>query len=434
MSIYSSLDSVREELNKCMKCGNCQAVCPIYKETRKEVAVARGKISLIELLMAGETELTEGLADRFSLCTTCMACNAICPCGVKFDKIILAARAEAVRKKGLHPIKKIIFNTIKTYRLFDFGMKTGSVFQGLAMKRIQGSDKGARLRVDLGIGKEKVFPNLAKRPLKDELPEVIKVENPKMRVAFYIGCMTNYFYTDMGRAVVEVLKENNCEVVVPKDQGCCGIPASVNGDVESSMVMARRNLLAFEKLGADAVVSNCSSCGEAWKHVFPQLLEDDSEMKALADKWAAKTYDISEFLIHKVPYKREGLGPVHRKVTYHDPCHLNRGQGVNKEPREILNSIPGLEFIEMKEPGRCCGMAGSFSLVHPDLSGKISDKKIADIAQTHTDTVVTGCPACRLQLASGVENAGLKEDVVHTVQLLAESYRAGKKSVSEAAR
>ena len=434
MSIYSSLDSVREELNKCMKCGNCQAVCPIYKETRREVGVARGKISLVETLLSGEMEMTEGLADRFSLCTTCMACNANCPCGVRFDKIILAARAEAVRKKGLHPIKKIIFKTIKMYRLFDFGMKTGSVFQGLAMKRIHGSDKGARLRFDLGIGKEKVFPNLAKRPLKDELPEVVKVQNPKMRVAYYLGCMTNYFYTDMGKAVVDVLAENECEVVIPKDQGCCGIPASVNGDVESAKVMARRNLLAFEKMGADALVSNCSSCGESWKHVFSQLLDDEPDMKALAEKWSAKTYDISEFLIHKVPFKREGLGRVDRKVTYHDPCHLNRGQGINQEPREILKAIPGVEFIEMKEPGRCCGMAGSFSLVHPDLSGQISDKKIADIAQTHTDTVVTGCPACRLQLASGVENAGLQEDVLHTVQILAQSYKAGKRDSSEVAR
>ena len=155
-------------------------------------------------------------------------------------------------------------------------------------------------------------------------------------------------------------------------------------------------------------------------------MEDDPAYKKLADKWAAKTYDINEFLIHIVPFKKEGLGEVKRTVTYHDPCHLNRGQGIHKEPREILKSIPGLEFKEMKEPARCCGMAGSFSLVHPDLSGKISDKKIADISNTSTDTVATACPACRLQLASGVINAGLNKEVVHTVQLLAESYAKGK--------
>ena len=430
MSVYNSLDSIADELRKCMKCGNCQAVCPIYKETRQEVAVARGKISLAEYILSGEMEMTEGMADRFSLCTTCMACNTNCPCGVRFDKIILAARAEAVRKKGLHPVKKIAFTALKMQRVFDFGMKAGSIFQGVGLKHIPNKhSRMARMRIDIGIGTDKVFPMLAGKSLRSAFPEVIKVNNPKMRVALFTGCMINYFYTDIGRAVIEVLAEQNIEVVIPKGQGCCGIPASVNGDVVSACVMAKRNLRAFEKLGAEALVVACSSCGTAWKHVYGELLENDPEFKALADKWAGKSYDIAEFLIHQVPFKKEGLGRVARKVTYHDPCHLNRGQGINKEPRAILTSIPGVELIEMKEPGRCCGMAGSFSLVHPDLSVQISDRKTADIAQTHTDTVATGCPACRLQLQSGVENAGFEEEVMHSIQILAESYRVGKQEL-----
>lgn len=435
MSIYSSLDSIYDEIYKCMKCGNCQEVCPIYKETRKEVGAARGKITLVETLFTGEMDLSKGMDERLSLCTTCGACTQHCSCGVRFDKIILAARAEAVRKQGLHPGKKIAFKALKANRLFDTGLKFGSKVQGIAMKRIHGSDKGARLRYDFGLGLgNKVIPNIAKKPLKDELPEVITVKNPKMRVGYFIGCVTNYFYTDMGRAVVDVLTENGCEVVIPKEQGCCGTPASVNGDVESAKVMAKRNLLAFEKTDVDAIITNCSSGGESWKHVYSELFDDDPKMKALAKKWAAKTYDISEFLIHVVPFKREGLGRLERKVTYHDPCHLNRGQGITTEPREILKAIPGVELIEMKKPDRCCGMAGSFMLVHPDLSAKISDRKIEDIAQTHTDTVATGCPACRLQLTSGVVNAGLQEDVLHTIQLLDQSYKAGKMRSSEAAR
>ena len=425
MGIYSSLDSIKEEIAKCMKCGNCQAVCPIYKETRKEVGVARGKISLIELLIKGEAEMTEAFAERMSLCTTCMACNNNCPCGVHFDKIILAARAEAARKKGLHPIKKIIFNTLKLQRVFDLGMKTGSKFQGLAMRRVKGSDYGARMRVDLGIGKEKVFPRLAPRTLRSEYSSV-KVSNPRMKVGFFTGCMINYFYTDIGRAVIDVLKENNVEVVIPSGQGCCGIPASVNGDVASAVSLAKRNLLVFEEAGVDAIVVSCSSCGTAWKHVYEELLEDNPELKELAHRWSGKTYDINEFLVNVISFNKEGLGRVEKKVTYHDPCHLNRGQGIHKEPREILRSIPGLELVEMKDPGRCCGMAGSFSLVHPDLSVKVSDKKVADIAQTSADSIATGCPACRLQLASGVINAGLHQEVFHVVQLLAESYRNRK--------
>jgi len=428
VSVYDSLDSITEELRKCMKCGNCQAVCPIYKETRQEVGVARGKISLLEFLLSGEIEMTKGLSERFTICTTCMACNNNCPCGVRFDKIILAARAEAVRKKGQHPVKTIAFTALKMQRAFDFGMKAGSIIQAVALKKIPNRhSKLARMRVDIGIGKEKVFPMLPKKTLRSELPEVTLVKNPKMRVAFFTGCMINYFYTDIGRAVVEVLTENDIEVVIPKFQACCGIPASVNGDVGSARTLAKRNLRAFERMGADALVVACSSGGTAWKHVFGELLENDPELKPLADKWAKKSYDISEFLIHQVPFKKEGLGRVARKVTYHDPCHLNRGQGISTEPREILKSIPGVELNEMKEAGRCCGMAGSFSLIHPDLSVQISDRKTSDIAQTLTDTVVTGCPACRMQLQSGLENASVDEEVLHTIQILAESYRAGKK-------
>lgn len=426
MSVYTSLDSVKNELLKCLKCGNCQSVCPIYKEIRHEGAVARGKVVLVETLLNGEIEMTERLADLFSLCTTCMACNTICPNSIRFDQVILAARAEGVRKKGLHPVKKLAFKALKLQRLFDLGMKTGSKFQGLAMKRVKGHDYGARLRINLGIGKDKVFPNLAPKTFRSIYPSGVKVPNPKMKVAYFSGCMINYFYADIGKAVMDVLKENDVEVVIPADQACCGVPASVNGDVDSAKELAKRNLKAFEEMGADALIIACSSCGGAWKHSYSALFDDDPAYKALADKWAAKTYDINEFLVNVVPFKKEGLGTVDREVTYHDPCHLNRGQKINKEPREILKSIPGVKLNEMKEPGRCCGMAGSFCLVHPELSGKISDKKVADIANTTCETVATACPACRLQLASGVINAGMDKNVVHTVQLLAESYAKGK--------
>lgn len=424
MSIYTTLDSIRDDVIKCMKCGNCQAVCPIFKETFREVGVARGKISLVETLLDSKMSMTEGLADRFSLCTTCMACNQICPNAVRFDKIILAARAEAVRKKGMHPIKSMIFKTLKLQRLFDLGMKTGSKFQIVAMKKV--GEKVARLRFNIGLG-DKVFPALAPKTFRSSVPSVIKVNDPKMRVALFTGCMMNYFYTDMGQAVIDVLKANDVEVVIPPEQGCCGIPASVNGDAANAREMAKRNLKAFEAAGADAVVVACSSCGTGWKHVFSDLFEDyDEEMKKIADRWAEKAYDINEFLIKVVPFKKEGLGEVNRSVTYHDPCHLNRGQEISKEPRAILESIPGVTLVEMKDADRCCGMAGSFSLVHPDLSEKIGFKKTANIKETNTDTVATGCPACRLQLKSGLVNAGIDEEVVHVVQILAESYKNGK--------
>ncbi|MDR1961299.1 MAG: (Fe-S)-binding protein [Gracilibacteraceae bacterium] len=422
MSIYSDFRSAEDELYKCMKCGNCQEVCPLYQTTRKEVTVARGKIGLLEMFVTGEAEMTAGMAERMSYCTTCMACNDKCPCGVKFDQILLAARAEGVRRHGLHPVKKTAFTALRLQRAFNFGMSAGSKLQGAIFRRVEGRDYGARMRIDAGLlGKNKVFPRLARKPFRAGRPAV-HVPQPRMRTAFFTGCMINYFYPDMGEAVLGVLKRNNVEVLIPADQGCCGVPASVNGDVTSARALAKRNLRAFEESGAEAVIVSCSSCGSAWKHSYERLFEEDAVWGPLAAKWAARTYDINEFLVNVIDYDRESLGRVERKVTYHDPCHLRRGQNVYREPREILQSIPGVELIEMQKPDRCCGMAGSFCIVHPDLADKVLDLKMADIAQTPAQTVATGCPACRLQLWSGIINAGLPQDAVHVVQLLHESY------------
>lgn len=422
MSVFSGLQAVQADINNCMKCGNCLAVCPIYKETRKEVGAARGKIKLLETLLEGRIGMTDGLAERLLLCTTCGACTQICPCGVRFDKIIRGARAEAVRKKGLPPIKKCVFTVLKHRKLFDFGLKVGSRFQGLAFKKV--SSKGGRIRFSVGIDQNKIIPPLAKKPLKDQLPEVVKVDKPKMRVAFFVGCMNNYIYTDMGKALVEVLQANDVEVIIPKEQHCCGTPVYVNGDVETAKAMAKANLDAFEKTGADAIVSDCGTCTGSWKHYYKELLEsDETGYKEKAEKWATKTYEISDFLVNVIDFKKDDLGTVKKKVTYHDPCHVGRSLGITKEPRTILKSIPGVELVEMKNSGSCCGMAGSFSLVFPELSEKISDKKVEDIAETKVDMVATSCPACTMQLSSGVENAGLGNDVVHVVQLLAEAYR-----------
>jgi glycolate oxidase iron-sulfur subunit len=421
-----------------MKCGNCQEVCPIYKEIRQEVTVARGKISLVEMLLDGEADMTDGLIDRMSLCTTCMACNVKCPCGVRFDQIILAARAEGVRQKGMHPLKNIIFKTLKRQPVFNAGMRAGSAFQGVVFRRVAGQDYGARMRINAGLDKQKVFPRLASKPFRAQKPVLNPAPNPKHKVAFFIGCMINYFYPDMGEAVLDVLNHNNVDVVILKKQGCCGVPASVNGDVASARTMAVRNLQALEESGVDYLVVSCSSCGSAWKHSYADLWDDESSagespasenigsLAALARKWAARTYDINEFLVNVISYDRESLGPLPRRITYHDPCHLNRGQGITSEPRAILRSIPELELTEMSQADRCCGMAGSFCIMHPKMSDQILARKIEIIAKTRADTIATGCPACRLQLKSGIINAGLEQDSVHVVQLLAESYQRGK--------
>lgn len=423
MSVYDNLALLREEILKCMKCGNCQAVCPIYKENRLEAAVARGKVQLADALLKGELVPNHRLAERFALCLTCKACVANCPCGVHIDTIILAARAELVRQKGLRWVKNIIFQGLKRPGVFDLGLRAGSLVQGLVMA----AEKEGGLyhpRFPIGLDTRRVLPPLARTQFRDQLPQTNTVAEPRKKAVFFTGCMINYVYTGIGRSVVNVLRANGVEVVIPREQHCCGIPVLTHGDVATAKEMARSHVDAFSKLSFDALVVACATCGCAWKDHYQALLADDPAYSSRARELAARSFDISEFLVDHLDFIPP-RGVVNAKVTYHDPCHLARGQEIRRQPRQVLQSIPGIELVEMTTPDRCCGGAGSFSITHVDISLQIGERKVKDIAGTGANTVVTSCPACRMQLEDSLHQKGMFDlEVVHTVQLLDMAYKS----------
>lgn len=426
MTLFNSQEEIKKEISKCMMCGNCQEVCPIYLEERKEGTVARGKIKLVEALLKGKLDYTDGLEEKLNLCLLCKACVAKCPCGVQVDKIIMGTRAQLVENKGLHPLKKIIFNTVKRPSLFNLGLKTGSLFQGLVFKKHK-TLNGAHPRFPFGLDMRRIIPPLASTPLRNQLPEVIKVANPVKRVAFFTGCTLNYIYVDAGKALVDVLKKNDVEVIIPKEQHCCSMPILAHGDAKTAEEMARSHVDIFSKLDVDYIVMGCGSGEMTFTQHYPELLEDDSEYYEKAKKIAEKVIDIAEFIVKVIGLDETKLGPVNMKVTYHDPCHLNRGMQVKESPRAILKAIPELEFIEMKNSDRCCGSAGSFSVTHYDLSMDIHKHKTDNIKATGADAVVTGCPACMMQLTDGMNRFDMDLPVYHTVQILAKSYAAKEK-------
>ncbi|MBC7343309.1 MAG: (Fe-S)-binding protein [Clostridia bacterium] len=426
MSALDDLRLVETEMAKCMKCGNCQAVCPLYKETLREAAVARGKVQLAYSYLKGEIPATQGLAEKLLFCLTCMACVANCPSGVQVDAVVLAARAALVREKGLPWLKNVIFQGLKRPWLFDLALRTGRHLQFLAL-RYQPELGRCHPRFPIGLELRRVLPPLAKRTLKEEFPEVVRPAHPRLRVAFFTGCLENYIYTDIGRSIINVLVANQVEVVIPKDQHCCGIPTLVHGDVHTAREMAASNLVIFQGYQYDYLVAACATCGEAWKHYYPQLLDATPSWQA-AEAVAAKARDINELLL-EIAY-RPPAGNLPWKVTYHDPCHLVRGQGVSQQPRAILKSIPGLELAEMKNADRCCGSAGSFSLTNYDMSMRVQAHKVAAIRATGAEAVVTSCPACRMQLEDGLAQAGLGPRVLHVAQVLDQAYAAQDKAAA----
>lgn len=430
-AIYDELTAIQPELDKCMHCGSCMAVCPVYATDKVEAGVARGKVAVAQAVMEGQLELDDPeVVTMLFNCLVCKSCMQNCPTKVDFARIMLALRAAIVRKNGLPWLKKAIFSTLKHPELFDRGMKIGALLSGIAFrdagqKSIAPRSPFAMVGKYAGFDENRLLPSLAAQPLRDRLPELVQITNAKTKVAFFTGCSLNYFYPETGMDLVTVLQENNVEISIPKGQGCCGIPVFVHGDIETVRKLGRRNLDAMENSGAEYIITGCGSCGGAWQHEYKEVFANDPAYSAKAEKWAKRTYDISTFLVDVIKY-RPPQGKVEAVVTYHDSCHLKKTMKVSAEPRAILKGIPGVSFKEMSAPDACCGSGGSYVLTHFGTSTEIAERKVQDANRTGADTVTTGCPACMMQLFDNIHRFGNTQQVRHYVSLLAESYRNEK--------
>lgn len=227
-------------------------------------------------------------------------------------------------------------------------------------------------------------------------------------------------FADESAATVRVLARNGYTVITPKDVVCCGMPAMGYGRQELVQAMARHNIAIFEKANVQIIVTDCATCGSTLKE-YGKLLADDGAWAERAAAFSKKVRDISEFLM-EIPLEKP-QGRVEARVTYHDPCHLRRGQKVWKQPRELMKMIDGLEFVELPEADWCCGSAGSQLITHYETSLKVMGRKMDNVQSTGAQFVASGCPGCQMQLNVGVRRRGLKVQVVHPVVLLDRAYR-----------
>jgi len=239
-------------------------------------------------------------------------------------------------------------------------------------------------------------------------------------VAYFVGCAGINLTPQVAEAAIRVLNKHNVEVAIP-DFVCCGMPAYGYGDMESVLTIARKNINLARSLEVDAIITTCATCGSMLKR-YPHLLNDDVDYSAQVSAFTSKVKDISEFLVD-IGLINE-MGTLKHRVTYHDPCHLGRFQKVTNQPRQILQSIPGVEFIEMAESNICCGAAGSYNLGHYDLSMKVLARKMQNVAQTNADILVTCCPGCSMQLAHGIREHRLEMKSMELIELLDLAYRS----------
>lgn len=419
MKNEEALKRVEQELKKCVKCGACRANCPAFNVFGKEPAVARGKIALCQHLLKGDIELDDATYSAMSKCLLCGSCVEKCPNNVPTDEIVMVAREALSRQRGLTTFHSAVGRVIGNRSLMKFGAAAARILGPLFFRKIP-ETSGLRLRFPMPfVGGKRHIPGIAKKPFLDRHPEVIKGEPGKPRIVFFVGCMTNFCYPQVGEAALALFRHLGCTVIIPKGQQCCGLPGMSGGDLDTVRGLAEKNLAELERYEADYIMTACATCGGALHKFYPNLVgkrhPDLAErLKAIADK----TVDASQ-LLHKL-----GLDPAETgagddvRITYHDPCHL-RTRSITQQPRELLRGTPGIELTEMEGADKCCGLGGTFNVYHYDASMQINAAKSAAIQKTGAAVVATGCPGCMMQLSDGLKQHGQKTRVVHTLELLA---------------
>jgi len=402
------------DIQQCVKCGTCHAYCPVYDQERREPVVARGKMALAQTLLEGKTEIDERFMRNLSECLLCGSCSNKCPNKVPVEEIVAATRREIAAQKGLSLFGTGLTQVLRRPWLMKLGARFGHLFSAVLFRRIP-QQSGLRLRFPAPyIRRDRTIPKVAPRFLRDSYPEFIPGAEDRPHVALFTGCMINFMFPQIGDAAIRLLKALKINIHIPKDQGCCGVPALSAGSGETVTELAQRNFEALSRTKVDAVVTMCASCNFGLRSHLAKIGGEAGE------ELAGKVMDIHPFLmkygIEKVLAHAPAPAEVTR-VTWHDPCHL-RNIGVTAEPRALLRTLPGVEFVEMSDADKCCGLGGTFSVYHYDLSLKIGAKKVNSITATRAAAVVTGCPGCMLQLQDSLNHAGLSCRVCHSLELL----------------
>lgn len=419
------IKELEDQLVVCMRCGMCQAVCPLYAETGREADVARGKLALLEGLVQEMFKDPKGVNERLMRCLLCGSCSANCPSGVKVLDIFIRARAILTGYMGLHPLKKAVFRgMLARPQFFDRLMEWASRLQGIFVKPVDdllGASCG-RLLTPLG---ERHIKALAAPPFHMRVkPGSTSPRAAGLRVAFFVGCLIDKVFPNVGEAVMRTMEHHGVGVFLPEDFACCGIPALSSGDAAAFDKLVHCNLQRFAAEPFDFLITACATCTSTIKKLWPLMagklsLEAQEQVSAIA----AKTMDVSQFLVDKVGVRQADTKSGDQKVllTYHDPCHLKKSLGVASQPRTLLQANSRYRFKEMIEADWCCGMGGSFNLQHYGISASIGKRKRDNIVQSECETVATSCPACMLQMTDMLSQAGDRVQVKHAIEIYAES-------------
>ena len=415
----------RSLLDDCVHCGFCLPTCPTWISWGEEMDSPRGRIDLMRGLAEGKISWSDTVVAHFDLCLGCMACVTACPSGVKYDVLIEETRAHVEKKHPRSFFEKLQRSMI--FALFPYPKR----LRVLALLSLLYSKTGLQWLVR-GSGLlrllpprlaqlDSLMPALTPGDLTSRLPERVRAKGqPRARVVLLSGCVQGVFFPEVNQATLRVLSAEGCDVLVPKEQGCCGALSIHAGRREEALDFARQTMDTLEKESADAILVNAAGCGSNMKD-YGRLFASDPEWAGRARAFSAKVRDVNEFLSALYPAAQRH--PINARVAYHDACHLAHAQGVRAQPRQLLRGIPGLELVEVPDGEQCCGSAGIYNLIEPESADEIGARKVENVLKTGADLLASANPGCTLQIQKHLRARGIRLSAAHPIEILDASIR-----------
>ena len=411
-------DPLFSQALRCIRCGACANVCPIYKLVggHNYGHVYIGAIGLILTYFYHGRENARAIVKA---CLNCQACKAVCPTGIDLPYLIKGVYRTILEVEGKTPVKnRLLKRVLGNRKLFHFLLRRAY----LAQKPVT---QGEYLRhLPFFFSSEHGFrslPAVAKTSLRDMWVRINpRLQNPRYRVALFGGCLVDFVYPEQALALVRFLKDHNVQLEYPMEQTCCGLPAMMMGENETARDVAVQNLKAIDPANYDYILTLCASCGSHLKENYSKLCGEDEGIGVKVQQLKDKLIDFSSFMMNVLHVKPEMFRRSGKKVAYHAPCHLCRGLGVTREPRELIMAA-GMEYCTATDEDVCCGFGGSFSVDFPEISAELLKRKLANAEATGAEVLVTDCPGCVLQLRGGMDQkSGRKMEVKHIAEIIGE--------------
>jgi glycolate oxidase iron-sulfur subunit len=422
------LDRADKLTDACVHCGFCLSTCPSYRVLGTETDSPRGRVYLMDAIDRGEIELNSVTIEHFDTCLGCLACTTTCPSGVPYDKLITKTRIE-IEQTFDRPLldrlyRQFIFNLFPYPDRLRWLLLPLFIYQKLGLQKlVRKSGIVDRLSPRLA-GMESNLPTLDGSAFSDTIPTLIPaVGERRYRVGMMLGCVQRLFFDRVNQATVRVLTANGCEVVVPPDQGCCAALPHHQGQIEQAKTLARATIDCFAATDVDVIIINAAGCGHTLKE-YAHILADDPEYRDRAIEFTQKVRDVHEFLAEvKLTTTLLPITPASHPIVYQDACHLIHGQKITSQPRQLLGQIPHLQLKEPIDAALCCGSAGIYNMLQPEIANELGTQKVRNLVNTGAKIIASPNPGCSLQIAKHLELQGHQIQILHPIELLDRSIR-----------